>query len=206
MAIGTAGYTAALAVLRMEDMGQHPQMGPILVTGATGGVGCLAIDMLSGLGYEVAALSGKPEQEAFLSRLGAERFVDRHSLEMGTHPLERALWGGAVDSVGGPTLDWLTRTVSPWGNIASIGLVGGIELHTTVMPFILRGVSLLGINSVLMPLEVRDRAWQRLGTDLKPRHLDEIVTRTIDFNELPSAFDDYLAGRVTGRTVVRIGT
>ena len=205
MALGTAGYTAAIAVCRMEDNGQVPERGPIVVTGATGGVGSLAIDMLAGIGYEVLAFTGKTEQEGYLKSIGASGLIDRNEIEMGNRPLENAQWGGAVDNVGGAPLAWLTRTVVPWGNIASIGLAGGFKLETTVMPFILRGVSLLGINSVEMPLSVRARAWERLGADLKPRHLDIIAQRTIEFDELPDAFGDYVDGKITGRTVVRIG-
>ena len=205
MALGTAGYTAAIAVQRMEDNGQIPERGPIVVTGATGGVGSIAINMLSGLGYEVLAFTGKPEQESYLKALGASKLLLRNEIDMsGKKPMEKAQWGGAVDNVGGETLAWLTRTVVPWGNIASIGLAGGVTLETTVMPFILRGVSLLGINSIEMPLSVRDRAWQLLASDLKPSQLSLIAPRTITFDDLPGAFDDYINGKVTGRTVVAI--
>lgn len=203
MAIGTAGFTAAIAVLRMEANGQVPERGPILVTGATGGVGSLAIDMLSNIGYSVTAFSGKPQHEEYLRALGATEIVDRNSVEMGTRPLESAVWGGAVDNVGGDTLNWLTRTVKPWGNIASIGLAGGVGLSSTVMPFIIRGVSLLGINSLEMPLEVRDEAWRRLSGDLKP-DLDLIVKDVVDFEDLPDAFDRFMDGSIVGRVVVRI--
>ena len=142
-----------------------------MVTGATGGVGSFAIDMLATKGFEVLAFTGKSEQHDYLRTLGASDFIDRHAFEMGTRPLERAEYGGAVDNVGGDTLGWLTRVIRPMGNIASIGLVGGVKLESTVMPFILRGVSLLGINSVEMPLGMRDQAWKRLATDLKPRHI-----------------------------------
>ena len=205
MAIGTAGFTAALAVMRMEDMGQCPSMGPILVTGATGGVGSFAIDLMSARGYEVTAFTGKAQRREYLESLGASDFVDRNDVELGTRPLEAATWGGAVDNVGGAVLGWLTRTVKPWGNVASIGLAGGFELQTTVMPFILRGVSLLGINSIEMPGAVRDRAWELLGGEMRPRHMDRIVSRVIGLDELPSVFDDYLSAGVTGRTVVRVG-
>ena len=205
MALGTAGFTAALAMIRLEENYQSPAHGPVVVTGATGGVGSIAIDMLAAKGFEVVAFTGKQDQHDYLCQLGASDFIDRASVEMGSKPLEQARWGGAVDNAGGDTLAWLTRTVKPMGNIAAIGLAAGFKLETTVMPFILRGVSLLGINSVLMPLEMRDRAWQRLGADLKPAHLDLIAPRTIDFDELPSAFDDYMNSAVTGRTVVRIG-
>ncbi len=205
MAIGTAGFTAALAVIRLEQNGQSPEHGPMLVTGATGGVGSIVIGMLAAKGFEVIALTGKSDQHDYLKQLGTTDFLDRHSLEMGTRPLEKGQWGGAVDNVGGETLGWLTRSVRPWGNIASIGNASGIKLETTVMPFILRGVSLLGINSIEMPTALRNLAWQRLGEDLKPAHLDLIAPRTIAFDELPGAFESYVAGTVTGRTVVRIG-
>lgn len=204
MAIGTAGFTAAMAVVRMQENRQSPEMGPIVVTGATGGVGCLAIDMLASNGYEVVAFTGKSDQHEFLSVLGASDFIDRHSIEMGEKPLERATWGGAVDNAGGNTLAWLARTTKPWGNIASIGLVDDYRLNTTVMPFILRGVSLLGINSIEMSSDYRAYIWSQIGQDLKPRHLDKIVTREIDFDQLGDAFKDYLDGSNTGRTVVKI--
>ena len=204
MGIGTAGFTAALAVMRMEQMGQNPDLGPVVVTGATGGVGSFAIDMLASKGYDITAFTGKTDHYDYLRALGASDFIDRNTLEMSGHPLDKALWGGAVDSVGGDTLAWLCSTVKPFGNIASIGLAGGYKLETTVMPFILRGVSLIGINSIEMPTEMRNRAWERLGDDLKPRHLDKIVTREIEFEALPDVFDEYLTASVMGRTVVKI--
>jgi NADPH2:quinone reductase len=205
MAIGTAGFTAAIAVQRMQDNGQVPETGPIVVTGATGGVGSFAIDMLAALGYEVLAYTGKVDQEPYLRELGASGLLNRKELEMGTKPLENAQWGGAVDSVGGETLAWLTRTTNVWGNIASVGLAGGFKLETTVMPFILRGVSLLGINSVECPQYVRERAWSRLAGDLRPRHLDTIAHREVSLDQLPAVFGEYVDAAVTGRTVVRIG-
>ncbi len=205
MGLGTAGFTAGIAVHRMLENHQRPDMGPVLVTGATGGVGSFAIDLLATQGFEVVAFTGKSEQADYLRELGAAEIRSRHDVEMGTRPLEKSLWGGAVDNVGGETLAWLTRTVHPMGNIASIGLAGGFKLETTVMPFILRGVNLLGINSVLLPADVRERVWARLANDLKPRHLDRIASRTIEFDALPQAFDPYIEGSVTGRTVVRIG-
>jgi len=204
MAIGTAGFTAAMAVVRMQENRQTPDMGPIVVTGATGGVGCLAIDMLASNGYEVVAFTGKSDRHAFLKELGASDFVDRHTVEMGDKPLERAVWGGAVDNAGGNTLAWRTRPTRPWGNIASIGLVEDYRLSTTVMPFILRGVSLLGINSIEMSSDYRALVWSRIGQDLKPRHLDSIVTREIHFDQLTDAFQDYLSASNTGRTIVKI--
>jgi NADPH2:quinone reductase len=205
MALGTAGFTAALAIHRMEQMGQSPGGGPIVVTGASGGVGSVAVDMLSSRGYRVVAVSGKPEAAQYLRDLGAAEVLLRQQIDLGSRPLETARFGGAIDNLGGEFLTWLTRTVDFWGNIASIGLAAGPQLSTTVMPFILRGVSLIGINSSATPREWRLRVWQRIGTDLRPRHLQAIVTRTIDFADLPQAFPAYLAGAVTGRTVVRIG-
>lgn len=204
MALGTAGFTAALAIHRMEHNGQRPQGGPIVVTGASGGVGSVAVDMLATRGYRVIAVSGKASATAYLKDLGAHEVLARQQLDLGSRPLETARYGGAIDNLGGEYLTWLTRTVDFWGNIASIGLAASHELHTTVMPFILRGVSLIGINSSATPRELRLAVWQRIGTDLKPRHLQQIVTRTIDFAELPEAFPAYVEGAVTGRTVVRI--
>jgi acrylyl-CoA reductase (NADPH) len=205
MALGTAGFTAALAIHRMEHNGQAPQKGPVIVTGATGGVGCIAVHMLAGRGYEVVAVSGKPERDAWLGELGAARILRRQDIDYGKRPLETALWAGAVDNVGGDMLAWLTRTVDYWGNIASIGLAGSPKLETTVMPFILRGVNLLGINSSATPRELRLAIWQRISTDLRPRNFGSLVSRTMGFDELPAAFPEYLEGRVSGRTVVEIG-
>jgi len=205
MALGTAGFTAALAIHRMEQNGQEPAGGPIAVTGASGGVGSIAIDMLSARGYRVVAVSGKADAVPYLRELGASEVLLRASLDLGSRPLENARFGGAIDNLGGDTLTWLTRTVDFWGNIASIGLASGAGFTTTVMPFILRGVALLGVNSSATRREWRLAVWQRIATDLRPRHIERIVTRTIAFDELPAAFPDYIAGRVTGRTVVRIG-
>jgi NADPH2:quinone reductase len=205
MAIGTAGFTAALAIHRMEQNGQAPAGGPIAVTGASGGVGSIAIDMLGARGYRVIAVSGKANAVPYLKELGASDVLLRESLDFGSRPLENVRFGGAIDNLGGDTLAWLTRTVDFWGNIASIGLASSATLTTTVMPFILRGVALLGINSSATRREWRLAVWQRIATDLRPRHLEHIVRRTVPFEELPAAFPDYIAGRVTGRTVVRIG-
>ena len=206
MSLGTAGFTAALAIHRMEHNGQTPARGPVVVTGATGGVGSIAIDMLAGRGYEVVAVTGKAESVDYLKSLGASQVLLRGDIDYGKRPMESVRWAGAVDNVGGEMLTWLTRTVDNWGNIASIGLTGGAELHTTVMPFIIRGVNLLGINSAATLRDTRLVVWNRIATDLKPRHLDRIATRTIAFAELPDAFDAYLKGSVTGRTVVKIGS
>ena len=206
MALGTAGFTAALAIHRMERNGQTPARGPIVVTGATGGVGSLAIDMLAGSGYEVIAVSGKPESFEYLKSLGASNVLARGDFQLGSRPLEPTRYAGAIDSVGGEMLAGLTRQIDFWGNIASVGLAGGTDLKTTVLPFILRGVNLLGINSSATPRAERLEVWQRIATDLKPRHLERIAHRTIPFAELPGAFQAYIDGKVTGRTVVKIGS
>jgi NADPH2:quinone reductase len=204
MQIGTAGFTAALAIHRMEQNGQRPEGGPIVVTGATGGVGSLAIDMLAGRGYEVVALTGKADQKGYLTGIGASRVLVRDAVDFGKAPLEKAQWAGAIDNLGGEALTWLTRTVGYGGNIASIGLAASHELRTTVLPFILRAVCLLGINSVETPRDLRLDVWRRIGADLQPTHLDQIADKTIDFDDLPNAFRRFLDGEVTGRTVVRI--
>ena len=152
----------------------------------------------------MVAVSGKVDAAPYLKELGAGEVLVRQDLDLGSRPLENARFAGAIDNLGGDTLAWLTRTVDFWGNIASVGLASGPDLKTTVMPFILRGVSLLGINSSATRRELRLAVWQRIATDLKPRHLERIITRTIGFEELPAAFPAYIQGHVTGRTVVRI--
>jgi NADPH2:quinone reductase len=205
MALGTAGFTAALAIHRMEQNGLQPSSGEILVSGATGGVGSVAIDMLAQRGYSVVALTGKEQSIAYLEQIGASRVLLRNDVQLGAKPLEEGRWAGAIDNLGGDVLAWLTRTVNPWGSIASVGMAASFELKTTVLPFILRGVNLLGINSVMTPRDVRLAVWKRVASDLKPRHLDRIVTQTISLDQLPNAFDGYLKAAVTGRTVVKIG-
>ena len=204
MQIGTAGYTAALAIHRMEQNGQSPDQGPIVVTGATGGVGSVAIDMLNVRGYEAVALTGKGSEEAYLRKIGASQIILRDELDLGKRPMEKALWAGAIDNLGGDYLTWLTRTVDYGGNIASIGLASSFALQMTVLPFILRAVCLLGINSVDTPRELRQAVWGRIGNDLKPQHLDTIGHRTISFDKLPDAFQGYIDGTIKGRTVVAI--
>lgn len=206
MTIGTAGFTAALALRRMLENHQRPEMGPIAVTGPTGGVGSIAIDLFKRAGFAVHAVTGKAGvADAYLKQLGADEIVSRQALDLGKRPLESALWGGAVDNLGGETLAWLTRTVKPWGNIASIGLAQSHELNTTVMPFILRGASLLGIHSVECPRPWREEIWQKLSGEWKPRVLDTLVAREITLDQLPAACEDLIAGTVQGRTLVRIG-
>ena len=206
MAFGTAGFTAALSLYRMEQNDQTPSMGPILVTGATGGVGMLAIAILAKAGYEPHALTGKFDRLDDLTALGASSVVDRKTVPMGLRPLETATYAGAVDNVGGDTLAWLTRIVDPYGNIAACGLAGGkIDVTTSVMPFIIRGVSILGIASAGTAYGIRREIWQRLASAWKPATLDRIVTRDVTLDDLPVVFDTMLAGDSFGRTVVRIG-
>ncbi|MEM9384095.1 MAG: acryloyl-CoA reductase [Pseudomonadota bacterium] len=205
MQLGTAGFTAGLAVHRLELVGQIPALGPVAVSGASGGVGSLAVDMLSGAGYEVLALSSKTDAVAWLTELGAQQVLSPAGLELPGKPLRAARLGGGIDSVGGDLLAWMIAGTAYGGSIASIGLAASHELNTTVMPFILRGVSLLGVNSVETPRELRLAVWSRLFGDLRARHLNKIAERTVAFDELPSAFGAYMEGRVTGRTVVAIG-
>ena len=204
MQIGTAGYTAALAIHQMEINGQNPEKGPILVSGATGGVGSIAIDMLAKNGYEVIALTGKKDQADFLHSIGANEVLIRQDLDYGKRPLEKAKWGGAIDNLGGDVLSWLLKTTRYGGNIASIGLAASHKLETTVMPLILRAVNLLGINSVDTPRELRKIVWQRIGTDLFPRNLDTIAPNQIEFDQLPDQFVNFIEGNIRGRLVVKI--
>lgn len=204
MAIGTAGLTAALALIKLEINGQKPDMGPIAVTGATGGVGSLAIDLLAGKGFEVTGITSRLNKASYLFDLGASHVLDSKECEVGSRPLEKGVWGGAIDNLGGDTLSWLSRSVKSSGNIAVIGNVSGINLNMTVLPLILRGVSLLGINSVDIPVKMRNLAWERLASDLKPKFLDHIVSKIISFDELPNALDGYALESSYGRTIVKI--
>jgi len=203
-ALGVAGYTAGLAVELLELNGMTPNNGKVLVNGATGGVATLAIDMLSKLGYHVVAVTGKDEEHGFLKELGAAEVLSRQKLDLGSRPLEKATWAAAFDSVGGEQLAWLTRTMQPEGLIASFGNAGGIEFKTTVLPFILRGVRLIGVNSGETPMPLRRKIWGRLASDLKPRRLDAIA-HDITLEALPAYFDKMLKGQIRGRAVVRLG-
>jgi NADPH2:quinone reductase len=203
MAIGTAGFTAALSLVDMELNGLRPEQGPVIVTGATGGVGSVAVQLMAARGYQVTALTGKDNEHSFLRSLGATGVLSRNGLQMGMRPLEKSLWAGAVDVVGGETLAWLTRTMMYNGCIASSGLTGGTDLRTTVLPFILRGVKLLGIDSAMCPAAKREEVWRRLAIDLKPAGLQTIVT-DIGLDELPAAFATLLKGEARGRFVVRV--
>jgi len=202
MALGTAGFTAGLAVVRMEANGLAPANGPVIVSGATGGVGSVAIAALARLGYEVVALTGKAQEADYLKKLGAKEVKLRSELDLTKiRPLDKAVWAGAVDNLGGEVLAWMASGMKIGGCIASIGLAASHALNTTVMPFILRGVSLLGIDSVNCPMPRREQVWKRLATDMRPGHLQEIC-RTVPFGQLPGAFDDFVAARIRGRVVV----
>jgi acrylyl-CoA reductase (NADPH) len=203
MAIGTAGFTAGLSIVRLERNGLKPGTGPVIVTGATGGVGSIAVASLAALGYQVTALTGKDDAREWLTALGAADILLRSALTMGSKPLEKSQWAGAVDPVGGDTLAWLTRTMMYGASIANSGLTGGTELRTTVMPFILRGVNLLGIDSVMCPMPERLDVWRRLAGDMKPRGLRSIATE-VGLDGLPEAFRTLLDGQARGRFVVAL--
>ena len=201
MILGTAGFTAALAVLRMVENRQTPDLGPLAVTGATGGVGSLAVDIFSRAGFEVHAISGKPEHADYLASIGASQVLGRDALST-TRPMESARFGGGLDNVGGPMLASLLAQTAPYGNVASAGLAASADLATTVMPFIIRGVSLLGVASAGTARDIRHAVWQHLATDWKPRHLERICTREVPLADLPTVFPTMLAGGSFGRTLV----
>lgn len=204
MILGTAGFTAALALLRMEENRQTPALGPLAVTGATGGVGSLAVDIFSRAGYEVHAISGKAAQAAYLRSIGASEVLGREALAE-ARPLENARFGGGLDNVGGAMLASLLARTRPYGNVASAGLAASADLPTTVMPFIIRGVSLLGVASAGTARDLREQVWEHLASDWKPAHLDAICTREVTLAELPQVFAGMLAGGSLGRTLVRVG-
>jgi len=202
MIIGTAGFTAALALLRMQDNRQTPSLGPIAISGASGGVGQLAIDIFSRAGYEVHAISGKSAHFDALLALGAHTCIDRHQLAFSGKPMDSARFGGALDTVGNGMLAGLLPLIAPYGNVALCGNAAGIAFDSTVMPFIIRGVSLLGIASAGTAYDIRHTLWQHLADDWKPRHLDRIASADIALSQLPDAFDRLLAGEACGRIVV----
>jgi len=204
MILGTAGFTAALSLLRMEANGQTPDAGPIVVTGASGGVGSIAINLLTHLGYEVHAITGKIEAFDWLEKLGASQCISRQDLHWGQNALEKAIWAGCIDSVGGDMLDGISRSIRFWGNIACCGMAGGHGLHTNVFPMIIRGVSLLGVTSSNCPYPTRRLLWDRLANEWKPPLLEEIMSRQVALDEMMPVFESMLAGEAMGRTVVRI--
>jgi acrylyl-CoA reductase (NADPH) len=202
MTLGTAGFTAALALHRMEVNGQSPGAGPIVVTGATGGVGSAAVSMLSARGYQVIAVSGRPEHDGYLKALGANEVTTPDGLQLGTRALEAARFGGAIDNVGGSLLAGLLRHVTLWGNVAAVGNAAGPSFDASVFPFILRGVNLLGASSANCPIDLRAAIWQRLGTDLKPPSLSRIASRTVPLAGVIEACGTLMARTALGRVLV----
>lgn len=202
MLFGTAGFTAALAIRRLEENGVTPESGPVLVTGATGGVGSMAVSMLANLGYEVAASTGKKSEHDYLNLLGASQILSREEVSEEGRPLGKATWAGAIDQVGGTTLAWLMSTMQYRGAIACTGLTGGFGYSSTVLPLLLRGVSVLGVDSVFCPMAERPALWERMAGPLKPKHLDDLIARKLPLDELPGTLSGILRGDLRGRTVV----
>lgn len=204
MGIGTAGFTAALCLYRMEALGQTPAAGPIVVTGASGGVGSFAIDILTRAGYEVHAITGKLEQFDYLEELGARQCISRHDLHWGQKPLETIRWAGCIDNVGGDMLAGISRVIQLWGNIALCGMAGGIGLHATNLPMILRGVSLIGVSSNNTPYDIRNIIWDRLANEWRPAHLTSIINNEVTLDTLENEFATLMNGDSLGRTVVNL--
>lgn len=202
MTLGTAGFTAALALHRMEVNGQKPELGPIVVTGATGGVGSAAVSMLAARGYRVVAVSGRPEHEDYLRSLGASDVTTPEGLQLGSRPLESVKFGGAIDNVGGTLLAGILRHVQLWGNVAAIGMAGGADFEASVFPFILRGVNLLGASSMNCPMALRTEIWNRLGGDLKPPHLAQIAGDVVPLAGAIEACSRVMERKARGRIVV----
>ncbi len=204
MTLGTAGFTAAQAIMLMEHNGLKPENGPVAVTGATGGVGSVAIEILAKIGYHVVAITGKPEETHYLKTLGAKEILQRQAIDLTKiRPLDKSTWAGVVDNLGGEILAWLLSTMKIGGTVGAVGLAADMKLNTTVAPFILRGVALLGADSANCPLSLRQKVWNKLAVEWRPDQVHDQV-RTIDFDDLPTHFDPYLKGMVRGRTVVRI--
>jgi acrylyl-CoA reductase (NADPH) len=204
MSLGTAGFTAALSVRALEVQGLHPDNGRVLVTGATGGVGSVAVNILAGKGYEVAASTGKKDGADWLTKLGATEVLTRAETSVAEKPLQRERWAGAIDCVGGDTLAYALSTLEYGASVAASGNTGGVKLPTTVFPFILRGISLIGIDSVRCPIALRQTVWQQLGSDLRPTNLDALGTSEVTLDELTDALDGILQGESQGRTLVNL--
>ncbi|WP_428911837.1 acryloyl-CoA reductase [Niallia sp. Krafla_26] len=205
MILGTAGFTAALSVQRLEDNELEPSKGPVLVAGATGGVGSIAVNILAKRGYDVVASTGKSNEEAYLRGLGARQILHRNEIiDTDQTPIREEKWAGAIDPVGGKTLQYILSTLKYGGSVATSGLTGGIEVSTTVLPYISRGVNWLGIDSVECPMEKRLKVWKRLGDDLKPTNLHEEMVNEISLKELPEVLTNILEGKVRGRTLVKL--
>ena len=204
MAIGTAGFAAGLAIFKMKLNKQTPEMGPIVVTGATGGVGSIAIDMLSSSGFETTAITRKKTHDEYLKAIGTTNIVCLEEMELGERPLEKAQFGGGIDNVGGDLLSWVLRSIVPEGNVASIGLAADFKLPTNVMPFILRGVNLLGVNSTTLPNAVKQEVWDDIANNMSPQKIDQIVTKEVTLEELPDQFQAFIEGSIVGRVLVKV--
>ena len=204
MAIGTAGFAAGLAIFKMKLNKQTPEMGPIVVTGATGGVGSIAIDMLSSSGFETTAITRKKTHDEYLKAIGTTNIVCLEEMELGERPLEKAQFGGGIDNVGGDLLSWVLRSTVPEGNVASIGLAADFKLPTNVMPFILRGVNLLGVNSTTLPNAVKQEVWDDIANNMLPQKIDQIVTKEVTLEELPDQFQAFIEGSIVGRVLVKV--
>lgn len=204
MALGTAGFTAALAIHRLEQNDLIPERGKVIVTAASGGVSSLAIQMLAQLGYYVVALTSRDDQDAYLESLGAKEVMRLSAIDLSSkRRLEKGLWAGALDAAGGPVLGWLTRTMQPNGAVASFGNTVGVNFETNVFPFILRGIRLLGIDSAATPMPLRRHLWQRLARDLFPQHLS-LITNEAGWEDLPALLQAMVQHRSSGRTVIRL--
>ena len=204
MAIGTAGFAAGLAIFKMKLNKQTPDMGPIVVTGATGGVGSIAIDMLSSSGFETTAITRKKTHDEYLRAIGTSNIICLEEMEIGERPLEKAQFGGGIDNVGGDLLSWVLRSTVPEGNVASIGLAADFKLPTNVMPFILRGVNLLGVNSTTLPNAIKQEVWDDIANNMSPQKIDQIVSKEVTLKELPDQFQAFLEGSVVGRVLVKV--
>ena len=202
MIFGTAGFTAALAIERLESQGIQPEGGPILVTGATGGVGSMAVSMLSRLGYQVHASTGKQKEHPYLAELGAKTILSREEVSEAGRPLEKGRYSGAIDQVGGDTLSWILATLQYQGAVACTGLTGGVKYTSTVMPLLLRGISVLGVDSVMYPAHLRKRVWQRMAGDLKPKNL-ELIAQELELTGIEPILKDILKGSLRGRTIIK---
>ncbi|MEK4565020.1 acryloyl-CoA reductase [Alkalihalobacillus sp. FSL R5-0424] len=207
MILGTAGFTAALSVGQLEKNGLNPKQGPVLVAGASGGVGSLAVNMLANLGYDVSASTGKGNEVEYLKKLGAKEVLNRDDLvDHDQKSTRRSKWAGAIDPVGGKTTQYILSTLSYGASVATSGLAGGVDVSTQVFPFISRGINWLGIDSVRCPMDIRTNVWQRLATDLKPTCLEDEVVIEVKLEDLDQVFKDILEGKVRGRTIVKMGS
>ena len=204
MAIGTAGFAAGLALYKMKINKQIPEMGPIVVTGSTGGVGSIAIDMLSAAGFETVAITRKKTHDDYLKSIGTSEIICLEDMEIGERPLEKAQFGGGIDNVGGTLLSWVLRSTVPEGNVASIGLAADFKLPTNVMPFILRGVNLLGVNSTTLPNDFKQEVWNDIANNMSPQKIDQIINKVVTLDELPEQFQAFLDGTIVGRVLVKV--